>query len=100
MQRPGKIKRGYKDKYEASPIVKRNDRERPLEAFESDRSVNVFVMTEVVRAKQAAIVKGLNKNLRNTTSVSDMEFERIFIPSGNCNGSVLDILTRRSIERC
>ena len=67
MQRPGKIKRGYKDKYEASPIVKRNDRERPLEAFESDRSVNVFVMTEVVRAKQAAIVKGLNKKLEKQT---------------------------------
>jgi hypothetical protein len=59
------MKSGYKDKYDAKPTGSRNDSERPLAALDMARSVNVFVMTDVVRAKHAAMVKGLNKKLLN-----------------------------------
>lgn len=43
--------------------MRRNEEDRPRDAYDNATKMRVFVMTEVVRARQAAIVNGLNRYL-------------------------------------
>jgi hypothetical protein len=63
--------------------VRRNDIDFPRVAWEMAKSMRVFVMVEVGRARQVAIVSGLNKKLftvRNHSQRSSIRVIRTSLP--------------------